>query len=230
MTERLTKKQLKQDKFVEGVRVALTYARENIAVTVLGLIGFVALVTLALRVGGTAIGGDGPQDTEADRALASARGQFLTGSLEAGAAALEDVRSRHSGSRAAREATYLLGNTLYENGEYARAQKAFEDFLKKPLHGDLLRDGARLGIAACKEETGNLAGATSDYLNLWNAPDAHPGTRLQAALAAARCSRAQGLDERARELYEEIQARFPSTLEADEARFQLLQMDGGTAS
>lgn len=226
MSERLTKKQLKQDKFVETVRMALSYARDNVAVTVLSVVGFVAIVALALRVGGTAVGGSGG-DNEAERALASARSQFLSGGLEAGAAALEDVRTRHSGSDAAREATYLLANTLYESGEFARARQVFEDFLKKPLHDDLLVDGARLAVAACKEEEGDLSGATSDYLALWSDATVSTGTRIQAALAAGRCARQQGQDERAREVYEGLAAAFPSSPEAEEARFQLLQLEGG---
>jgi TolA-binding protein len=225
MSERLTKKQLKEDKFIDTIRQVLVRAQENIPLTILGLLGFVALVALAMRVAGSATGGAGgvQKASTSEKALIEARAQFLTGSLEAGRDALDEVRSKHGGSRAGREATYLLGNALYELGEYESAQQAFEDFLKKPLYDDLLLDGAALAVAACKEESGDLEGAAADYANLWSS-GAHPGTRLQAALAGARCARILGLTQRASDLYQGIIDTFPDAPEAEEARFARLEL------
>jgi tetratricopeptide (TPR) repeat protein len=227
MSERITKRRLKQDKFIDTVNDVLSFASEHLMIVVLGIAGFVALVTLAVRIGGTAVGGQRTRgvDLEAEKALAGARTSFLTGRAEIGRDALEAVRSLHSGSRAAREATYLLGNTLFELGDYARAREVFEQFLKKPAYGDLLQDGARLGIAACKEESGDLPGAAADYRLLWE-NGASPGLRIDAAFGAARCTKAQGLPAEAKGFLEKIVDTYGGSPEAERARYALLEMGG----
>jgi TolA-binding protein len=231
MSERITKKRLKQDKFIDTVNDVLAYAQEHLPIVLLGIAGFVALVALAVRIGGTAAGGGERtrgRDLEAERALADARSSFMSGRLETGRDALEGVRSLHSRSRAAREATYLLGNALYELGDYARAQEVFQDFLKKPAYGDLLQDGARLAIAACKEETGDLSGATAEYRLLWD-EGSTPAIRIEAAVAAARCAKAQGQLEEAKSLLQKVVDTYGGSPEAERARFAILQMGGGAS-
>jgi TolA-binding protein len=185
----------------------------------------IAAVVLGVRVGGSAVGAGDGGDPEAERALSLARTQFAAGQNEAAFAALEDLRSRHGGSRAAREGTYLLANALYESGQHARAAQVFEEFLKEPLHDDLLQDAARLAIGACREEAGDFGAALESYTALWR-NGAHAGSRIQAGLGAARCAEALTQPDRAAALYQEIADTYPRSPEADEARFRLLELRG----
>lgn len=223
MSERLTKRELKEDRFLDLVSKGGAYARDNVAIVVGGLVVFIAAVALAFRVGGSATGNGGPADPEAQQALSAARFEFQSGRLESGVAALESVRSQHGKTNAGREATYILANALFQSGDYARAQATFEEFLKEPLHGDLMRDGARLGVAACKEESGDLAGALTDYRTLAT-EGAHAGSRVQAAMSGARVARIQGESEEARRLFQQVVDAYPDAPEADDARFELLQL------
>ncbi len=229
MSERLTRRELKKDQFLEGVLSAVTWAKAHILVAASLAIVVVLAVTLAARIASSSAGGGG--DPKSERALATARAAFGTGGLPAGIAALEDVRAKHGRSEAAREATFLLGNALYESGDFEKAKGVYEDFLRRPLHDDLLIDGAKLGIAACLEEAGDLAGARKAYADMWN-EGLTPGARLQAALAAARCSEAQGATAEATELYNAAIAAFPESAEATEARFAVerLKAMGGSGS
>jgi outer membrane protein assembly factor BamD (BamD/ComL family) len=221
----LTRKQLKEDRFLRAVQVSLAYARDNVAVVVLGAVGFILLVTLAVRIAGSAAGLDRGSrvNVEAQRALVAARDELALARLESGAAALEEVRRRHERSEAAREATFILANTYYESGDYERARETYEAFLANPLHDDLLRDGARLGIACSREEMGDLSGALTEYQAVWTDGE-QPASRADAALGAARCARAQNRPEEARGFYQAVIDTFPSSPEAAEARFQLLQL------
>lgn len=228
MSERLTKKQLKQDRFLQTIYTAWAYAQDNVAVVVAGSVGVVALVVLGVRVGGSTIGGTERGNPEAERALSAARTQFLSGRPDAGLAALDDLRSRQGGTRAGKEATYLLANALYESGDYARALQVFQDFLRKPLHDDLMLDGARLAVAACREESGDLAAAAADYLVLWK-ESANPATRAQAGVAAARCAAAQGQNDRARELYQSVADAYSGSPEGQQAAFRLLEIEHSSA-
>ncbi|GJM43625.1 MAG: hypothetical protein DHS20C21_04670 [Gemmatimonadota bacterium] len=222
MSERLSKKQLKEDHFLELVQSGLAYARDNVAIVVGGLVVFIAAVVLAVRVGGDASGRTGG-NPEADRALSEARTEFALGRMDTGIAALQAVRSNHGGSRAAKEAAYVLGNAYFESHDWANAQIAFEEFLSKPLYDDLMKDGARLAIAACKEESGDLAGAIADYRAIWDT-GTHAGSRIQGAMSAARCSLRQGQPDQARELYQAVVDRHPDSPEAEDAKFELMAL------
>lgn len=222
MSEKLTRDELRKDQFLEGVVAAAAWARANVLIAAIGALALVLLVTLAVRVGGSAAG---PRiDEEAERALAGARSEFARGGLEAGIPALAGVREAHGKSRAAREATYLLANSYFEAGDFAKAREVYEDFLRKPLHDDLLLDGARLGIAGCLEETGDRAGAATRYLEIWN-DGRTPGTKLQAALAAARCFEADGKTAEALDVLRRAMAAYPEAPESEDAKFRIARLE-----
>ena len=226
MSERLTKRQLKHDRFLELMQEGMSYAREHALVVAGVLVLFVAAVTLAVRVAGTAVGprADNP---DAQRALASARTEFAMGRMDAGREALGQVTKSYGNSRAGREAQYILANAYYEAGDWAKASETFEAFLRKPLYDDLLVDGAKLGVAACKEESGDLQGAFDAYKALWDGGH-HLATRLDAAMAAARCAKGLGRPDDARALYQAIVDTYPDAPAAGDAKFALEGM--GTRS
>ncbi|HMB67690.1 MAG TPA: tetratricopeptide repeat protein [bacterium] len=219
---RLTKKQLKQDRFLEAVFTAWNYARDNVAIVIGGTLVLIALIALGVRVGST-VSGAPRGNPEAERALSSARMQFLSGQPDAATVALEDVRKKYGGSTVGREATLLLANSLYESGQFAQALPVFQDYLKKPLHDDLTRDHARIAIAACQEETGDIAGAVQTYEGIWSDAQ-NPALRVQAAMAAARCSETQGQTDRAISLYRAVADDYADSPEAEAARFRLLEL------
>jgi len=221
MSQRLTRKQLKRDRFIEMATTVGAYVRDNVAVAIGGVVALVAIIALGVKIGGSEAG-NGGGNSEADRALASAAGEYSAGDLDAGVAALQAVRTEHRGSRAAREATYLLGNALFEAGDFSQARTMFEEFLKKPLYDDLLADGARIAVAACREETEDIAGAAADYRALWNAPGTQSALRVQAGLAAARCARSLGDMAQALAIYDGIAAKFPLAPEVPQAKFEAM--------
>jgi tetratricopeptide (TPR) repeat protein len=227
MSERLTRRELKKDEFLEGVLAAVTWAKGHILIAALVALAVVLAVTLGVRIAGSSASGAG--DVKSERALATARAAFGTGGLPAGITALEEVRAKHGRSVAGREATYLLANALYESGDFAKAKTTYEEFLKRPLHDDLLVDGAKLGVAACLEEMGDLAGAVKAYGEVWT-NGLTPGSRLQAALAAARCAEAQGAFQEAIQLYDGAIAAYPESAEATEARFAIERVRAAQAA
>ncbi len=224
MSKHLSKKELREDPIFAALQKALAYARDNTIIVAAGLVAFVAVVALAVRIGGSATDSGGGF-TEADRALSDARTEFALGRVDAGTAALEAVRDQHGSSRAAREATYVLGNAYYQQGRFDEARATFESFLSKPLYDDLMQDGARLGIAASKEGAGDLSGALADYRALWDTGSG-AGARLEAGLHAARLAKAQGDAAGARSIYQTIVDRYPDSPEAEDARFELMALPG----
>jgi TolA-binding protein len=221
MSERLSKRQLKEDQFLQRVYLVVAWARENLILSAAAILCLVAVVTLAVRIGGSAAG-PGTGNRDAEEALIAARTAFGQGQLESGVAALREVKRKYGSSRAGREAVYLLGESLYDMRDWAGARAAYEEFLDHPLYDDLLVDGARLAIAACKEESQDLTGAADDYRALWTSAKSH-GARIEAGLAAARVARSQGKVGEARDLYQAVIDAYPKSPEAEHARFQLLE-------
>jgi TolA-binding protein len=227
VSERLTKRQLKHDQFLEFLQEAAVFARAHAFYVAAGLAVFVAAVALAVRIGGSAAG-PRVDNSAAEKSLSEARTEFALGRMDSGRQALEQLRSSHGSSRAGREATYILANAYYESGDWAKAADAFRAFLDKPLYHDLLLDGARMGLAACKEQSGDVPGALEDYKKLWTGA-LQPGSRIEAALAAARCARALGRAADARALYQALIDAYPDATAAQDAKFGLMTL-GGTSS
>lgn len=219
MSERLTKQELKHDRFLELVQEGVAYAREHALIVGGGILVFIAAVALAVRVAGQAAGPRADNE-DAQRALAAAKTEFALGRMDSGREALVQLGKSHRGSRAGREAVYILANAYYENGDWANAKASFEDFLKKPLYDDLLMDGAKMGLAACTEESGDLAGAYDAYRALTEGAKLL-GTRIDATMSAARCAQALGRKDDARSLYQTIVDKYPTSPAADQAKFAL---------
>lgn len=217
MSEKLTRQELKEDQFLESIYAASAWAKANVLGTAALALALIAAVVLAVRLGGKSAG-PSKGDLEAERALAGARSEFAQSGIEPGITALEAVRSKYPRSRAGKEALYLLGSSYFEAGKFDQSRGAFEDFLKKPLYDDLLIDGATLGIAASYEEAGNRGAAAVEYAKLWNSGRT-PATRIQGALAGARCSFAEGKNAEALDLVEKVLAAYPDAPEAEDARF-----------
>lgn len=223
MAERLSRKQLKEDRFVDLVAQGVEYARENTVVVVIAAVVFVGAVAAAIQIGGQAAGAGGDTDSPGAQALSEARQAFLGGNLEAGATALEQVRADHARSDAGREATYILANTYLQLGDYAKAEEAYRAFLAKPLHDDLMVDGARLGIAAAKEEAGDLSGAAAAYREVWDSGTT-AGARIQGAMSSARIAETLGQPDAARNLLQAIVDTYPTSPAAEQAEFRLMSL------
>lgn len=223
MAERLTRKQLKEDRFVDLVAQGVDYARENTVVVVIAAVVFIGAVAAAIQIGGQAAGAGAETDSPGAQALSQARQAFLGGNLEAGASALEQVRADHARSDAGREATYILGNTYLQLGDYTKAEETYREFLAKPLHDDLMVDGAKLGIAAAKEEAGDLSGAAAEYRQVWES-GVTPGARIQGAMSSARLLATLGQSAAAKELLQAIVDTYPATPAAEQAEFRLMSL------
>lgn len=225
MSEKLTREELKKDQFLETAASGVAWAKDHALAAGAGAIVLVVILILAVRIGGNAAGPT-KVDVDAERALATARTEFARGGLEAGIPALEGVRTKHSRSRAAREATYLLANSYMEAGDYAKAEGAYQEFLNKPLYNDLLVDGATLAIAACREEAGDHAAAAERYQEVWKVGRT-PAARIQGALGAARAFEVQGKNDPAIAILQEVRKAYPDAPESEEAKFALARLGVG---
>ncbi|MDP7031627.1 MAG: tetratricopeptide repeat protein [Gemmatimonadota bacterium] len=222
MSDKLTRKQLKEDHFVDAVMTAWAKAQERPIVAVLALVGVIAIVSIGVRVGREATGA-ASLNPVAQSALSTARMELAFGRLEEGVESLQAVVQDHPGTEAARESTYLRATALFEAGRFAEAADGFRDFAADPFLDDLLIDGAHLGLAASLEELGDMAAAMEQYLRVW-ADGKTPATRIDGCLGAARIARSLGDGQRATELLKGLLEAYPNCPEAPVVEYSLAEL------
>lgn len=162
-----SKQEIKRDKFADFMSEARDWATENSA-TLLGIVAVVVLLAAGLYFF------QGYRAGQAETArveLAGAKTKMLSGNLQVGLLELRAVADKYSGSATGAEALYMFGSANYLSKNYEQAQKAFEEYVRKYSDLKVTHDAALAGIAACKENTGDYAGAAAQFLK---ALDYHP--------------------------------------------------------
>jgi tetratricopeptide (TPR) repeat protein len=144
-------------------------------------------------------------------------------------AALRKVASDFSGAFSARTALFEAANTLYANGQYDEALKAYEDFLKKyPNH--LLSAAAMEAAGYCHESLGKWKEAIGDYQRLiQRRPNSPEAARAHYRLGL--CYEKVGEREKAIAVYKKAAELLPKSLWAEYAEARLASLSPpGTAS
>lgn len=92
---------------------------------------------------------------------------LLTQAPSPGADQLLDFSRTHSGTAAAKRASFLAAGRLFAAEKYDEAQEQFQAFLAENP-GSPFTSEARLGVAACMEAQGNTDGAVAEYQSIVN--------------------------------------------------------------
>jgi TolA-binding protein len=203
---RLTRHDLKTDRFVESTMEFVTVARHNAPKIVAGVIGILVVLLIVSYVGSMRR----RANMEAENFLSSATASFMNGDFESARDALEELTTRYWGTRAAHEALFYLGNTYYALNDYDNAMKNFEQFLKTRTKWAILRASAAAGIANCYEQKGQYLMAAERYEAV---ADDYPVSPLapDALLGAARCFQVMGQGAAAIPLYERLKSDYPNS-------------------
>ncbi len=138
------------------------------------------------------------------------------------AAALRKVASDFGSAPAARIALFEAANTLYENGRYDDALKAFEEFLKKyPNHA--LSPAAMEAVGYCYESLGKWKEAIGAYQRLIQSrPGSPEAARANYRLAA--CFEKTGEKDKAVAAYKKVVELLPKTLWAEYSEARLASL------
>ena len=158
--KRITKKQLKQDKFVQTTFELTDWIRENQrAVT------FAALAVLLVVVLGYAYSGYRHKKEEgAETALYRAMQAYRSGNYALAASDLEKLLSEHGGSSIEDEVLYYLANAYYQIEDYDRATVTLDRFKKDFGRGSKVSHEAMITFASVKEQQGNLVEAAQVFI------------------------------------------------------------------
>ncbi len=156
---KLTKRQIKEDKFTAFMLNARSWFIDNWQISVIGVAAVVLLVVAGVYYAQS-------QEARANEAagrFARAMMDYRNGSNQVALMGLQQIVDEFSTESAAEQATFLLGKINLEARNYEEARRNFELYLSKYKKDALTRAAALAGIAACLEEQGAYADAAAQY-------------------------------------------------------------------
>lgn len=214
---KITKHQMKEDKLVTIALKLSEYVQKHAKEFLMVGAGVVMVVVIVLFI----VSSNRSRNQKASELLGKARVELEAGEFQVATIDLQSILRSYSGTRAAQEASYLLGNSYYYSRDYDQALKHFQDFVKKyPKAEPLLLAGAYSGIGDCYLQKGEYENAAEHYLKAVNKDldeFAIPVYLLSAARAYVRANQ----PEKAKEVYERIIMGYPQAKEVFQARLEL---------
>jgi len=144
------------------------------------------------------------KEVRASEALSNVRTPVVptAAPLPGTAEAYQKVAQEHKGTQAAGRALMLAGTTFYVQGQYAEAQKMFEQFSRE-YPGSPFVPEALYGVASCLEAEKKPTDAIAKYEEL-RKRYAKSSTMDQTKLSLGRLYEDQGKPAQALELYDEL--------------------------
>lgn len=216
--KRLTKKQIKQDKFVTYYFKAQDYLAEN-SRTILYTVGAVALIFVALFIYNRK---QQEQEQNAVMELTEAKRAYFASDYAAAIPLLQSLTQRYSGTESAEVGLYFLASSYYGQEDYAKAGQTFEQFLDES-DDKILSAAALSGIAACLEEQGKFAAAAARYREA--------ATKYRSFMSpeymydSARCYVMAGDRDTAREVLNQLIADYAESQMTEDAEILLAEIN-----
>ncbi len=182
---RLTKRQIKEDKFVSGLLKTQDYFnryRPQILIAAIGLV-LVAVVVVFLIT--NASHSATVAENQYGTASMAIRNYFNSveydanqdgipdGNLDSAAVILNEAKtdfqqilSQHGGSPMAKYAAFYLGSISFRLGNFADAENYYNTFLKKYHINKNFEAAAKMGLAGCKESLRDFEAAGTMYMQI----------------------------------------------------------------
>ena len=156
--KRLTKRELKEDKFVTFYFQAQDYFYRNTKLIAGLAVALVVVIVAVYALSHMSASNQEAAQLELTRAKVAFNQQDYSRAIEM----LLLVVSEYGGTASGKESRFYLANAYFENKDYANAERYYQEFLGS--HGDdILESSALAGIAACLEEKQDYAGAAASY-------------------------------------------------------------------
>ncbi len=209
---KLTKRQIKEDKFTVFMLSAKQQFLDNWQYLVIGVVAVVLVVVGVVYY----FNAQEAKQAEAAGRLAQAYQDYARGNNQVAIMALNQVIEEYGASEMAEQATFMLGSINEQTRNYPEAIRYYEMYLSKYQESSLNRAAARAGIATCLENQGQPEEAAQNFVSAF---EEYPDGPLNGdyRLSAMRNYLAVGDLDRARTQLEFIEQNFSGTSLADRA-------------
>lgn len=219
--QRITKKEMKQDKFVTYSLKVSEWIQKHLNEVLMGVGVVILLGAIVFFV----LSSQAKKERNAARLLGEASIELQAGNIEEAMANLQTVVNDYGGTKSAGQASFFLATAHYFIRDYDKAQSMFEKCLKDYNEDILLSTSAQAGIADCHMQRGNYILAAEDFVKAASLdPDGFlaPQYLLQAAFAYLKADQ-KG---KAREILDKLIEEYPDSREVHQAKEQLAETLG----
>ena len=203
---KITKRQLKEDKFTTFMLQSKDRLQESWQFFVIGVVVVIlAVVAVVYYFQSKTKSAD-----EAAAKFSQALMDYRSGNNQVAVLSFAQLVEDYGNQPVAEYATYLLGNANYRQRNYAEAIRYYEEYLGRYKGDSLVRAGAQAGIAGCFEDQGKYQEAAQKYEQaIAEYPD---GPQVgDYHVGAMRCYLAAGDKEKAKEHLDVIRENYPET-------------------
>ncbi len=156
--KRLTKKQIKEDKFVTYFFKTQEFISQNRRYVTWGLIGIPVVIFASFIFSNI----QRKKEQSANIELSKARIEYFTENHETAISTLNNLVENYGGTKAGKKGLYYLANTHYISKNFDKAEEYFRKFLGESSDLDLTVS-ALAGVAACQEEREDFSVAAETY-------------------------------------------------------------------
>ncbi len=197
--KKLTKKELKEDKFVLTVFRAKEFLQEHSKQITYGVLAVVAVVLIVSFYNSSRK----KAEEAASVMLTEAQVLLSQGQEDNGIAKLNDLADRYEGTEAAGYATFLLAKHYLDKNEIAKAKELFKKYIDDYGNDKLLLQAAMVGYADCLITEKNYQEAAEYYERAAKLNPDFPEVPAY-LFSAAMAYKEAGDTEKSRKLFEEI--------------------------
>jgi TolA-binding protein len=215
---RITKKEMKEDKLVTTAFQLQEWVQQHLN-QVLMVAGGVILVAVVVFF---IFSSRASRNEKAAALLGKATLEFQAGNASQAITDLHTVMERYSGTKNARQATFLLASAYFYAKDYAKAQAIFQEFIEKYKEDPLLLASAQAGIAECQMENGEFQTAGDNFVKAFSfKPDNFIAPQYLFSAGQAYLKADQ--KEKAKEVFKKLIDQYPDSNEAYKAKEQLAE-------
>ena len=218
--KRITKKDLKEDKFVESALLARSYFEEHtkeITYIVGGLIVVGILIWLFLNHRSQRL-------TQAEVFLGKAQIEMQSMHTTKAREFLNQLIRDYDGTDAAKQGYFLLANLDFQAKKYDQAAQEYKRFIDSYSKSKILLASAYAGYAACMEHRSDHEEAAKNYLKAQKtAPDFVEASNY--LYLAGLNYRDAGMKEKAKEAFQKIIDQYKDSKRFNDAKAQIILLE-----
>ena len=217
--KKLTKRQIKEDKFVTFYLQAQDYLNQHARNILMGTGVVVILIVASVIFSKTRAQKEQSSSVE----LTKGRIEYSTGNYSAAIDILKNLIDVYGNTTSGKAGIFYLADAYFQSGNYVNAEKYFQKYLDE-ADNDILSPSAMSGLAACFEQEGNYEMAAQKYRE--SADKYSKGFQApENYYNAARCYKLAGNVAEAKILLEKLIDQYPNSTYKNKAEISLAEMN-----
>ncbi len=214
--KRITRREIKEDALVTTYFKIRKYVQKHSRYLTIGLLAIPIIIIVAMMM----VKSKRDAELTATARLGVAMQSYNLSDYSTSIGELTQIVDIYSGTRAAGNAVFYLGNSYFMMEDYTQAKTYYQRYIDDYSDNDLFSISSMGGVAACYESQGHFLEAAlqyekaaNRYSNLFNAPFYLKD--------AARCYQLAEDIEKAKMAYQTIIDRYPESSIEEEVTFIL---------